>query len=363
MPTRPLVTSHAEDLRLWPDAWHKLGLLLWTVLLLVYPFLANSRWLGVGNLALIMVVGSLALMILTGFCGQISLGHAAFLAIGAYTAAIFGVKLGWAFWLVLPCAGLAAAAVGLAVGPFALRLEGLYLAIVTLGLLFLVTHVLHSLPDLTGGVSGISVPMHGWFAEPGANSLGGMSETWHLGPLELSFERKLWFIFLAITLVATMATKNLQRSPSGRAMMAVRDHDLAAAVLGVDPARTKVIAFGLSSFLAGIAGAMFAWQQQYITIEPPFDLNMSVQFIAIIVFGGLGSTFGAVAGAVGFTFLTPLVEQFGRGMPLIGALSSAQRSSLLFAVLVCVFLVTEPLGLLGIWLRIKRYFAGWPFRY
>ena len=363
MPTRPLVTSHAQDLRLFPDAWHKLGLLLWTALLLLYPFVADGRWLGVGNLALVTVVGALALMILTGFCGQISLGHAAFLALGAYTVAILGVKWGWPFWLALPCAGLVSAAVGLAVGPFALRLEGLYLAIVTLGLLFLVAHVLHAMPELTGGVSGISVPMHAWFAEPGANSLGGMSETLQLGPLELTFERKLWFLFLAIAAVAAMATKNLQRSPTGRAMMAVRDHDLAAAVLGVDPARTKIIAFGLSSFLAGIAGAMFAWQQQYITIEPPFDLNMSVQYIAIIVFGGLGTTFGAIAGTIGFTFLTPLVEQFGRGLPLIGALSSSQRSSLLFAALVCTFLVVEPLGLLGIWLRIKRYFAAWPFRY
>lgn len=363
MPTRPMVTSHTQDLRLFPDAWHKLGLLLWTAIALLYPFVADARWLSIGNLGLVTVVGAVALMILTGFCGQISLGHAAFLALGAYTAAILGNRLGWPFWLILPCSGTVAALVGLAVGPFALRLEGLYLAIVTLGLLFVVAHVLHALPDLTGGVAGISVPMHAWFAEPGSSSLTSMGETVSLGPVHFTFERKLYFLFLGLATGAALVSKNLQRSATGRAMMAVRDHDLAAAVLGVDPARTKVIAFGISSFLAGIAGAMFAWQQQYVTIEPPFDLNMSVQYIAMLVFGGLGTTFGAVAGALGFAFLTPLVEQGGRHLPLVSELSSGQRSSLLFALMVVIFLVFEPLGLLGIWLRIKRYFASWPFSY
>ena len=146
-------------------------------------------------------------------------------------------------------------------------------------------------------------------------------------------------------------------------MMAVRDSDLAASAIGVRPASTKVLAFGLSSFLAGVAGAMFAFQQQYVTVEPPFDLNMSVAYIAMIVLGGVGTVSGAVAGAIAYVALVPLAETVGRAVPLLDQLSSAQQSMLLFSVLVMVVLIFEPFGLYGVWLRVKRYFLAWPFRY
>jgi len=361
MPSRALVTSYEQELQLFPDRWHRIGLLFFAVLLLGWPLLANGHWLTIGNLALVAVVGSVGLMILTGFAGQISMGHAAFLALGAYTAAILGERLALPFWGVLPISGLVAAAFGLAIGPFALRLRGLYLAIVTIGLLFLVSHLLHSFPDLTHGVSGISVPMYSWFPGEAGNHDFLSRSQW--GPLQLDGDQKLYYLFLLLALGATWMGKNLQRSHTGRAMMAVRDNDLAASVLGVDPARTKVIAFGISSFLAGVAGAMFAFQQQFITIEPPFDLHMSIEYIAMIVLGGIGTVFGAVAGAVAFVLLSPLAELLGRHLPLLDQLSSAQQSSVLFAVLLIGFLVFEPLGLLGLWLRIKRYFLSWPFRY
>jgi len=364
MPTRALVTRYEQDQQLFPDLWHKVGLVLGASLALVYPFVADAQWMTVGNLALVTIVGAVAMMILTGFAGQISLGHAAFLAVGAFTAAILGEQFHTPFWLAMPLAGLAAAAVGLAVGPFALRLKGLYLAIVTIGLLFLVHHLLRSVPDLTHSYTGISVPMHIWFtaAEDGSN-LNALNRTWQWGRLEVTFARKLYFVYLAIALAVVWMAKNLRRSPTGRAMIAVRDHDLAASALGVNPARTKITAFGLSSFFAGIAGAMFAYQQQYITIEPPFDLNMSIQYIAVIVLGGIGTVFGAVAGAIAFVVLSPLAEAVGDHLPLVNRLTSAQQSTLLFSLLVIGFLVFEPLGLFGLWLRIKRYFAAWPFRY
>ena len=121
--------------------------------------------------------------------------------------------------------------------------------------------------------------------------------------------------------------------------------------------------FGISSFLAGVAGAMYAFEQQYITVEPPFDLHMSVQYIAMIVIGGIGTIFGAVAGAITLVMVSPLVETVTAGLPLLSELTSAQRSTLVFSLLVCGFLIFEPLGLLGIYLRIKRYFLTWPFRY
>lgn len=361
MPTRKLSTRYEDDLSLFPDVWHKVGLVAFTAFALSFPFVVDARWLNVGTLSLVSIVGALALMILTGFAGQISLGHAAFLAVGAYTAAVLGEQLAWPFWLCLPIAGMISAMVGLAVGPFALRLRGLYLALVTLGLGFLVNHTLLSLETWTHGVSGIMVPMHGWFGSDSA--LGSFRDALVLGPVTVSGEQKIYLVFLIIAVAAVVATKNLRRSATGRAMLAVRDHDVAASVLGVNPARTKITAFGISSFMAGVAGAMFAYQQQYITVEPPFDLSMSIAYIAMCVIGGIGSVFGAVAGAIAYVFLSPLAQDIGQHLPLVKQLSSHQQSTLLFSLLVIGFLLFDPLGLLGIWLKVKRYFQGWPFRY
>lgn len=364
MPTRALLTRYENDLALFPDLWHRVGLVATTLTVALWPFLVSERWLTTGNTALVAIVGAVALMVLTGFAGQISLGHAAFLAVGAYTAAILGRRFGLPFWLILPAAGFLAAGVGLAVGVFALRLKGLYLAIVTIGLLVLVQHTLLSFPDWTGGLSGISVPMYAWFHDTGGpRARGWFAETSLLGPLVFTAGRKLYFTYLLLAALVVWLARNVARTDTGRAMMAVRDHDLAASTLGVDPTRTKILAFGISSFLAGVAGAMFAFQQQYITVEPPFDLHMSIAYIAMIVLGGMGRVFGAVAGALTYTFLTPLAEELGPHLPLLSRLSSAQQSTVLFTLVVIAFLAFEPLGVLGLWLRIKRYFMTWPFRY
>lgn len=363
MPNRPLTIDYLDERKLLLGTWERRGLALLALLMIGFPMVATTNWVTIANLTMVAIVGSVALMILTGFTGQISLGHAAFLAVGAYTAAVLGTHWQIPFWLILPAAGLLAAAVGLAVGPFALRLEGLYLAIVTVGLIFLVNHVLLSFPDLTGGVGGIAVPMYLGFGEDGGSALTSITESWYIGGYEINFERKLYVLFAALTILSVLGIRNLARSNAGRAMMAVRDHDLAAAVMGVNPARTKIIAFGLSSFVAGIAGAMFAFQQQFLTVEPPFNLLMSVQYIAMIVLGGIGTVFGAVAGPIAFVVLSPIMEAIGRNLPLINELNSSQQSTLLFALLVIGFLIFEPLGLYGIWLRIKRYFMTWPFSY
>lgn len=363
MPTRSLVTCYEDELRLFPSWWHHVALVTGGALVLAYPFAASDRWLAVGNLALVATVGAAALMILTGFAGQISLGHAAFLALGAYTTAILGHRAGVPFWLCLPAGGVVAAALGLFVGVFALRLRGLYLAIVTLGLGFIVNHVLVTQASWTGGLSGSPVPAHAWFGAQGDAGLAAFTRPVVLGPLRFTFAHKLYFVFLLVAIATVVALYNLARSPSGRAMMAVRDRDLAAASVGVNPTRTKLLAFGLSSFFAGIAGAMFALQQQYITVDPPFDLSMSVAYIAMIVLGGIGTVFGAVAGAIAFTVLLPIAETVGQHIPLLSRLTSGQQSTVIFALVVCAFLVLEPLGLYGLWLRVQRYFSAWPFTY
>ena len=362
MPTRALVTRYRDDLKLFPDMWHKVALVLGAVVALGYPFYVGHQWMTVGNIALVSIVGSIALMILTGFAGQISLGHAAFIALGAYTAAVFGNRYQLPFWLLIPMGGAIAAGVGLAIGAFALRLKGLYLAIVTIGLLFLVEHTLLSLPEYTKGLSGISVPIHTWFGGD-AKSAAAIYDGWSLGPLTMTFERKLYFIFLAVALVVAWIARNIHRSNTGRAMAAVRDHDLAASALGVNPSRTKIMAFAISSFIAGVAGVMYGMNQQYITVGATVNLPMSVDYIAMIVLGGIGTVFGAIAGALAFVILRPLAEDLGAMVPYLNKLSSGEQSTVLFSIVVVAFLVAEPLGLYGIWLRIKRYFIAWPFRY
>lgn len=362
--TRPLVTRYEDDLRLFPDSWHKLGLALGLAFALAFPFVASASWLTVGNHALVAIVGAVGLMILTGFAGQISLGHAAFLAIGAFTTAVLGERWHLPFWLCLPIGGAVATAVGMAAGLFALRLRGLYLAIVTLGLIYLVAHTLESFPALSGVGGAKTTPMYVTFGQDPA-AMRDVYERMDYGLVILGWDQKLYFIFLVIAVVVAWAAKNLMRSNAGRTMMAVRDQDLAAAALGVNPVRAKLLAFGTSSFIAGVAGGMFALQQRMITVDY-FGLNgvqVSIEYVAMIVLGGVGSVWGAVAGAIAFVVLGKLMQTLGPALPYVAQLPTGLQTAVLFSILVIAVLVIEPLGLLGLWLRIKRYFLAWPFRY
>ena len=217
MPTRKLVTSYEDDLRLFPDFWHKVGLCAALVCVLAYPFVMDGKWLSVANGAWVATVGAVGMMILTGFAGQISLGHAAFLAIGAYTSAVLAEQIHLPFWLGMPLGGLFAAAVGMAIGPFALRLRGLYLAIVTLGLVTVVNHTLMTFSDLTHGASGIAVAAYGWFPAPDeVSSFGTFAKKTEIFGVEFDLQRKLYFVFVFVALFAAMTAKNIQRSSIGR---------------------------------------------------------------------------------------------------------------------------------------------------
>lgn len=185
------------------------------------------------------------------------------------------------------------------------------------------------------------------------------------GLVILAWDQKLYFIFLVIAALVAWAAKNLMRANAGRTMMAVRDQDLAAAALGVNPVRAKLLAFGTSSFIAGVAGGMFALQQRMITVDY-FGLNgvqVSIEYVAMIVLGGVGSVWGAVAGAIAFVVLGKLMQTLGPALPYVAQLPTGLQTAVLFSILVIAVLVIEPLGLLGLWLRIKRYFLAWPFRY
>lgn len=375
MPDRPLPTSHRDLLALYPGTWARVGwALLATLVAVALPIALVSgtlgpRWTSVALDACVLIVGAVGLMLLTGITGQISIGHAAFLAVGGFTASATGLHLGLPWWLVLPLAGAIAAVVGLLVAPFALRLKGLYLAIVTLGLVFVVQHVLMRWETVSGGFRGVPVVMWNGFEspvgdgpQPTSRSAGAFGAApIELGPVSVGRDVQLYLLFLVITIVAVVFARNLLRSRVGRAMAAVGTSDIAAAAVGVRVGWTKATAFAVSSFYAGIAGAMYGFKQGFLTVDPPFGIEMSVEFIAMIFIGGIGTVFGAVAGALLFALGRPIAER-AADLPLLAGtpLQPGHLTLLLFSIAVIAFVLLEPSGLLGIWLRIKRYILTWP---
>lgn len=338
--------------------------------LLVLPFSVTAELTALGATACLAAVGAIGLNLVTGYAGQVSLGHAFFLGLGAYTAAVLsgdpegrslGLGLDMAIWL--PAAGLLPALVGLLVAPVAIRLKGLYLAIVTLGLVFIGEHLFRELTAVTGG-PGVGRPA-AQLRLLGVD-LGRRSEI--LGGYPITREIKLYLIALAVLVVLAVPAKNLARSAVGRAFAAVRDRDLAAEVMGVSLTRHKLIAFTISSFYAGIAGALLPTVTGFI--EPgSFNLLLSVQFLAMILIGGVATLSGSLLGAAFVILLPRLVEELPRFLPFVtgestgGVLTTFQLQTMLYGVLIVVFLIAEPRGLFGIWVRVRNYWRAWPFSY
>jgi branched-chain amino acid transport system permease protein len=314
-------------------------------LAVVLPFALDAGRLTTATFVLIAAIGALGLNVLTGYTGQVSLGHAFFLAVGAYTAAILGGNehLSAAVWL--PAAGLTAAMFGALVGPTALRLHGLYLAIVTLGLVAIGQHVWFNVASISGGPGGRAFP---------AVTLGpfDFSSGQQLTAGGLVIERDGLYYYLAlIILAAAMAyVWNLSRSRTGRAMQAVRDREIAAAVMGVNLARTKVSAFVISSFLAGVSGALYASYLSFVT-PGHWNVLLSVQFVAAIIVGGIGTVWGPLLGSI-VIFALPSVLQSLVPQSSSGGLPLDDITSVAFGLLIIVFFVLEPRGIVGLGGRI-----------
>ncbi len=374
MPDRPIPTTHAHLLRVDDGRWARTTWILGAlVFALAVPLAMASGviapgWIGVLIQAEIFVVGAVGLMLLSGVTGQLSLGHAAFLAVGGFAAANLALDLGLPWWLVLPLSGLAAALVGALIAPFAFRLKGLYLAIVTLGLVFVVQHVLTRWTSVSGGHRGTAVPMWNGFVadveamsptERTAASFG--SEAIRIGDWTLGRDIQLYLLFLVVTVVCCLFARNVLRSRMGRAMAAVGSSDIASGVLGISVRRVKTAAFALSSFYGGVAGVMWGWKQTFLTVDPPFNLHLSMEFVAMIFIGGLGTVMGAVLGALMFAGGRPLAAELAQ-LPLLkdSSLQEGDIVLLVFGITVIAFMVFEPHGLRGIWQRIKRYFTSWP---
>jgi branched-chain amino acid transport system permease protein len=367
---RPLLyTRYADEIALLTTATKRSWTFAALAALVVLPFGLERDLVSLLATVCVFAIGGIGLNLLTGYAGQVSLGHAFFLGVGAYTAAVFGgegrgnvIGLGWdmAFWL--PLAGIVPALVGLAVAPLAARVRGLYLAILTLGLVFIGEHVFKEADAITGGA--------GVGRDPAELVLFGFDLFTNREVLGVEIDRfvMLYLTCLVIAVVMGIAARNLARSRFGRAFSAVRDRDVAAEVMGVSLLRTKTLAFAVSSFYAGIAGALLSIVIGRITPEN-WNLFLSIDFLAVVFIGGLATISGSIMGAVFVVMLPRAVELFAEYVPFIGDLGEDslinvfQLQTLLFGVLIVVFLVLEPRGLYGLWIRVRNYFKAWPFSY
>ena len=412
-----LFTSYRSEVSILPTWTQRatMGLLITLAVLLpfnlivpnyipVLNYLGESEWISITTKAVIFAVAALGLNLLTGVAGQVSLGHAFFMGVGAYTAVYLGGESGgrsWGhglpMWIWLPAAGICAALVGLIVAPAAVRVRGLYLGIVTVGLVFIGIHLSRVFPKISGGAEvGRNFPKleFRWWRGSG-DPVISFDEDGHWLWFDISANAKSYLFCLVLLGVAVVVVKNVVRTRTGRALQAIRDRDVAAEVMGVPEVKYKLIAFAISSFYAGIAGAVFA---SAVGRLPPeyWSLILSVQFIAIILIGGAGTIAGTVLGSFFVVLLPQFMEAVvhkmsdwasgggiwggfwdifvSRGPDNFGlvsdspispgfALPSTSVDAVLYGALIVVFLLFEPRGLFGIWVKIRNYWKGWPFTY
>lgn len=345
-------TSYASDMALYPLPIARGTVIALLVLFIVIvPLVFGEYYLSIINLVLISIVGALGLNILVGYTGQISIGHAAFMSVGAYTAANLAVRAGLPFWITLPAGGLMAAIVGAVVGIPSLRIKGLYLAIATLAGQLIIEWIINHVPWISGGTqASIQVPRPSLFG------------------FEMKTQGELYFFLLFFALIAIVAALNLVRSRIGRAFVAIRDQDIAAEIIGIDIFRYKLIAFAISSFYAGVCGVLYTYYFGIANYEQ-FQLGVSIEYLAMIIIGGLGSVLGSILGAA-FVALLPLVirtvmENVGGFFFAANEMATVVSSMrlVIFGALIIVFLVLEPEGLNRLWRNIRNYFRVWPFSY
>jgi branched-chain amino acid transport system permease protein len=337
--------SYAADTALFDSRTKVVWLALLAAALVIFPFVANEYWLYFACLVAINVASAAGLNVLTGYTGLVSLGQAAFMGIGAYTVGILQTRYGWHFLPNLLAAGVVSLLCGIVVGLPSLRVKGLYLAIATIAAGVLAHFVFSHWASLTGGSGGLTI-------KPA--SLFGID-------LDTSF--RFYWLAVPVTTLLLIGSANLFRTRIGRAFIAIRDRDISAEVLGIRLLPYKLLSFAISSFYAGVAGGLFAYFFRAITPES-FPLVMSIFFLAAVIVGGMGTALGSILGAL---FMTLVPE----GLKLVMAwLPSSSNSALflspvrtiVFGLLIVLFLILEPHGLAEIWRRVRRSFHLWPFR-
>ena len=333
-------TSYLQDIRLAKHGGQVFWYGLLVLALLGAPWIVSEYWLAQLTFILIYSVVGLGLMLLSGFTGLFSLGHAAFLGVGAYTEAAL-VGIGVPFPVAIAAAGLISAGVGVVVGLPALRVKGIYLAIATLAFGFIVVEVFARWERVTGGNAGMHVKppqVLGWSADS-----------------DLSF----YFVCLAIAALATLAILNLLRCSTGRAFVAIRDSEISAQSLGIHLARYKTLSFAISAALAGVGGALYAHKLKFISPDQ-FDILQSIDLVLMIVVGGIGSVHGAFLGAIFLITMPQAIALAKDFLPAVVGQAPGLQGAVYGFVLIG-FVLFEPLGIYGRWLKLRTYFQIFPF--
>jgi branched-chain amino acid transport system permease protein len=333
-------TRYEQDIRLAEHRGQAFWYGLLVLVLLAAPWWATDYWLAQLTFVLIYGIAGLGLMLLAGFTGLFSIGHAAFLGVGAYVEAVL-INQGVPFPLALAAAAALSAAVGVIVGLPALRVKGIYLGIATLAFGFIVAEVFARWESVTGGNAGLHVK---------APRIGGWA---------LDTGSEFYFLCLVLAVFSTLAILNLLRSPTGRAFVAIRDSEISAQSMGIHLARYKTMSFAISAALAGLGGALYAHMIKFLSPDQ-FDIVQSIDLLLMVVIGGLGSVHGAFLGAI-FLITMPQLISLGKDV-LPEAIGQAPGlKSVAYGLVLIAFVIFEPMGIYGRWLKIRTYFSIFPF--
>jgi branched-chain amino acid transport system permease protein len=340
--------NYAEDMAIVRTRTQWVLLIAFLALLFAAPLYLDNYWLGITNLIGITLIAAIGLNILVGYCGQLSIGHMGFMAVGAYTSAILTGKLDLPFPIAFICSGLLAGAIGLIFGIPSVRIKGFYLAITSIAAQFIIIWVINHWTSLTGGYSGMSVPYA---------SVGGFI---------FNTEGKQYFLIIGIAVICVVLAKNLARTRVGRAFIAIRDNDLAAEVMGVNLFFYKLLAFFIGCFMAGIAGSLLAHWTGSISTDH-FSFMNSILYMGMIIIGGLGTSLGPILGVaviqllqVGVTKMTPALQN---ALPSLPSGFATGIAPMLFGLVIILFLIFEPRGLAHRWSLFKASYRLWPFSY
>ena len=340
--------TYAEDMAIVRTGTHWVLLIGFLILLFTAPLYFNNYWLGVFNLIGITLIAAVGLNILVGYCGQLSIGHAGFIAVGAYTSAILTNRLEMPFLVGLIGAGLLSGLVGLVFGLPSVRVKGFYLAITTIAAQFIIIWVINHW-GLTGGGNLITAPYPSIFG------------------LEFRAESSQFYLIIGIAVLGVFFAKNLTRTKVGRAFIAIRDNDLAAEVMGVNLLYYKLLAFFIGCFFAGIAGALYAHWLGSLNAEQ-FSFTESILYVGMIIIGGLGTNIGPIFGVVFIRVLQQvltiqLVPFLEKSVTVLPSGFATGITPMLFGLVIVLFLILEPRGLAHRWSLFKASYRLWPFSY
>jgi branched-chain amino acid transport system permease protein len=332
-------TSYDQDIRISKHSGHLFWYSSLLVSLIFAPSVLPAYWSSLLTMAMIYSIVGLGLMLLSGFTGLFSIGHAAFMGVGAYTQAVL-TSMGWPFPVAIVCSMALSAAVGAVVGLPALRVRGIYLAIATLAFAFIVQEVFTRWESVTGGNRGLTVGMINLFG-------------W-----KTSSPIVFYYICLVLTILTTLGMLNLLRSATGRAFVAIRDSEISAQSMGVNLARYKTLSFAVSAALAGLGGALSAHMLRFISPDQ-FGIVQSIDLLLIVIIGGLGSVHGAFFGAI-FLIASPQAISFAKNFLPSAIGETVGLQSLVYGLVLIAFVLYEPMGIYGRWVKIRTWFELAP---